>query len=227
MHVAVALSGIQLDGLQEVPLSFCFLTLREKDYKQRHYFFTHFLKLIIIKTQSSAQQPRFESPPHQPQTSFHNKSQYTAMKHVNHKCYFLLLTCHPSNVHSVMFATANQPGQRLVHYLLQSVQQKKKPSRAEPPEARVCGLTAKKQDSVRCVERGKCCRGNGECGEREACVSAGIRKDHTNWLRFYSINCYSGRQGQHQINTGVLGGQGVTEDLQMHRSPQQLTICRN
>ena len=31
MHVTVSLCGIQLDGLQEVPLRFCFLPLRETD----------------------------------------------------------------------------------------------------------------------------------------------------------------------------------------------------
>lgn len=30
MHVAVSLCGIQLDGLQEVPLRFCFLPLRDR-----------------------------------------------------------------------------------------------------------------------------------------------------------------------------------------------------
>lgn len=29
MHVTIAFCGIQLDGLQEVPLSFCFLPLGE------------------------------------------------------------------------------------------------------------------------------------------------------------------------------------------------------
>lgn len=31
MHVTVSLCGIELDGLQEVPLCFCFLPLRETD----------------------------------------------------------------------------------------------------------------------------------------------------------------------------------------------------
>lgn len=30
MHVAVSLCGIELDGLQEVPLRFCFLPLRDR-----------------------------------------------------------------------------------------------------------------------------------------------------------------------------------------------------
>lgn len=31
MHVTVSFCGIKLDGLQEVPLRFCFLPLRETD----------------------------------------------------------------------------------------------------------------------------------------------------------------------------------------------------
>lgn len=79
MHVTVAFRGLQLNGLEEVLLCFCFLPLGEKESKQYDYYFNHSSKLLIMKIPYSAQRPKHHnvylmpSPP-QPQTYLNDKS---------------------------------------------------------------------------------------------------------------------------------------------------------
>lgn len=44
------------------------------------------------------------------------------MKHMDHECYSFKLMCHPVKVYTVMLGTADQTGQRHIHYTLLSVQ---------------------------------------------------------------------------------------------------------